>query len=185
MKKIFVTIFFLVLTKGAYSLDPLSKVKIKANRAVGEARVSDFLLHYTGNVEVTLADETVIKSGSLKIFLEKNIFEHTDKTTDQRRTERSETVKQLVLEDTIVVVSKNRTVCADRAELDPIKRSGKLFGNVKVEQTKQGPKDIPIVTQSNELFLDLSKETIAFVGTPEFPVTTVIEIGDLTKRSGE
>ena len=48
----------------------------------------------------------------------------------------------------------NRSARADKAELYPLQKQCKLIGNVKFEQKKEGPADIPIVSTCDEAVVD-------------------------------
>lgn len=136
-------------------------------------------LAYHDHVQVTLADESRINADHVTIIADKKMLKKTITSTVHK----SEPIRSITLTDHVRFVRDNRSVIADHAEIDPAGKRCILTGHVTVEQVKKNAADIPLVTQGQQLFVDLKTGKLTVHGTTAHPVTTVIELNRDEKRS--
>ncbi len=172
----FLLLFFLLTIfatiKPEAKPSPLSKITITSNKATcqkDKVIPKQFTFTYHENVLVTFADESKINSDELEVVLDTNKTQTSDKKNPSQ-------IKKITFKDNVHVTSENRSVDADKAELYLEQQVCKLFGNVKIKQTKDKPKDLPILTECDNATLDMKTEELTFLGNNQKPVCTTIEI---------
>ena len=178
---LFFSLTFFATIKLVSNPDPLSKITITSNKATCQKDKDipkQFTFTYHENVLVTFADGSKINSDELEVVLDttknKNL---TDlKTTQTPEKNNLSQFKKITFKNNVHLKSTNRSVDADKAELYLGQKGCKLFGNVKIKQTKDNPKDLPILTECNQATLNMQTEQITFLGDNQKPVCTIIEI---------
>ncbi len=192
LKKILLLTLFLVPTNNIdASVDPISKITITSNKATCQKDKNEpntFVFNYLDNVLVTFADESKIKAETLEILLDTTTIKsqldsNTGNTTSSTITPTTSPTqndlsqfKKITFKNNVHISRINRTVDADRAELYLSEKVCKLFGNIKIKQLKENPKDLPIITQCQKAILDIQTEQITFLGDNQHPVSTTIEL---------
>ncbi|MCF7799384.1 hypothetical protein K9L05_02380 [Candidatus Babeliales bacterium] len=184
------TIYFFANNLKA-NIDPLSKITITSNKATcckDKNDASNFIFKYIENVNITFADNSKIKSKELEIVIDYKSTKDKDKldknkkvVKDKQNTKISNSkkqsqIKKIIFNQGINLVSKNKIVDADTAEIYPESKICKLFGNVKIEQKKETPKDLPIITNCKQALLNLQTEELVLQGNEDNPVSTILQI---------
>lgn len=82
--------------------------------------------------------------------------------------------KKIELLNDVKIQYGNKFVTANKIEVFPDKKTCEFSGNIKIEQKKENPKDIPITAECEKAVLDMNTKEITLSGSPEKPVTTVI-----------
>lgn len=175
-------IFLLLFFSLRCTVNPLSKITVTSHVATvskSPTNPAHMTLAYHDHVQVTLADESRINADHLTIITDKKML----KKTNTRRTSRPEPIRSITLTDHVRFVRDNRSVIADRADIDPAGKTCKLQGHVTIEQVKKNTTDIPLVTHGQELSVDLKTGTFTVHGNAARPVATVIELNRDEKRS--
>ncbi len=171
---------------AAAKINPLEKVSIKSARAFTtpiKHSPGHYLVRYEFNVEVDLADKTRMTGDSLEVVIAHKKDEKKPAVGAEKGTVRavklhsSDLVKSIVMKGGVKINRQNHSISADRAEILIDKKQCSATGHVKIVQTKQTPKDIPVVLHSDRALLDLASEKLLLVGTEAEPVTTVFELG--------
>jgi lipopolysaccharide export system protein LptA len=84
------------------------------------------------------------------------------------------------------LINQNRTVSAQKAEINLIENNCKLEGNVHINQRKTSSKDLPVSINSQEAVLNLTTNEITFQGSLANPVSTILSLNEyepLQKKS--
>ncbi|MFA5074511.1 MAG: hypothetical protein WC436_00190 [Candidatus Babeliales bacterium] len=187
--KIFLIFIFCFFIKIKTGIDPLSKITITSNKATcckDKKDKSSFIFKYVEDVNITFADNSKIKSKELEIVIDYKMPENSvDKNkkivqdkqnTKTDNSKKQSQIKKIIFNYGINLVSKNKIVNADSAEIYPETKICKLFGNVKIEQKKESPKDLPIITNCKQALLNLQSEELILQGNADNPVNTVLQI---------
>ncbi len=187
MVKIFI-LFFLASSTFTNTIntkpDPLSKIVITSNKAICQKKKdkkNSYLFTYLENVLVTFADKSTIKSDELELQLDttqaKKKLDSNITNTDHPKTNLSQ-FKKITFKNNVFIKRVNRTIQADRAELFLQQKKCQLFDNIKIEQTKINPKDLPMQTLCSQAMIDMQTEQITFLGDNQKPVSTTITLED-------
>ncbi|HBS48277.1 TPA: hypothetical protein DEO28_04295 [Candidatus Dependentiae bacterium] len=204
MKKVIVCLFTLFYLNSHLiaedSSNPFSKITITSNKAVCEKdknNAENYLITYKDDVLVKLADESNLRAGSLAITLKsspvdekvgknlkaknskiKKVEKVIDKNgkQDKKNDNMMGMFKKIEILENIHIQQKNRFLTAGKIEVFPDRKICELSGDVKIEQKKENPKDVPITAECSNATLDMNTEEICLFGTPQKPVTTVIII---------
>jgi len=153
--------------------DPFSKITVKSKKALFKKvkdEKSKFHLQYKGDVLVTFADSTTIKSDKLELFVQSSSDSNVEK---------------IIFKDNVHVNRNNQEVWADNAEIIVPKKICELSGHVKIKQTKQKEKDIPLCTECERARIVWGKDEVELVGDDNKPVSTTIEfcsLGHILKK---
>ncbi|MBD3231195.1 hypothetical protein GF322_00880 [Candidatus Dependentiae bacterium] len=189
---ILIIVFSLFFLNKIYT-NPFSKITIVSKKAIcrgDKKQPKRFIFTYIDDVNVTFADGSKIKSEELEIELDitnvRNDFDKKNQNikSDDEKNEKNKQkmhedfshLKRVVFRKNVFIQSTNRIVRSDMAELFFREKKCKLLGNVKIEQVKNNPKDIPILTQCEQAVFNMDKDEIIFLGTQNQPVNTVIKI---------
>lgn len=176
--QLLVIIIILVVIKVSGSVNPLSKITVKSGRATlhkSMADVTEMILTYQDNVRVTLADKSQISAQHLEIAGDKSLLSTSTISKSSTVSSQKAPLNSITFSDKVVMVRDNRTVSADRAVISPATQECRMVGNVVIEQTKKSEHDIPLVTQGQELVVNLKTGSLSVEGSKDHPVTTVIE----------
>ena len=183
-------------------VDPFSKITITSQKAVCKKNQHEpkvFTFTYMQNVDVTFSDGSKINAEELEIELDatkitkkldskltntnenENTLSRKEESKENRSIDKTskddlKQFRKIIFKKNVCVQNTNRSVRSDLAEIFLQEKKCKLSGNVKIEQTKNNPKDLPILTQCDEALLDMQNEEITFLGTSTEPVNTVITI---------
>ncbi|MCK4650610.1 hypothetical protein KAT08_00385 [Candidatus Babeliales bacterium] len=189
---IFITSFY--KCKIFCNTDAFSKIVITSNKAIcqkDKSRENIFTFSYLENVFVKFANKSTIQSDELEIELdttqikEKLAYKQTNinqakqakKVITQKTTPKDlSQFKKITFKNNVVAKQKNRIVHAEKAELFLSEKICKLLGNVKINQTKEKPKDLPVYTECNQVILNLATEQVTFLGSSKNPVSTTIKL---------
>ena len=176
---------------GKKGVDPFEKITVQSESALFERELLDkssFRLEYSGNVRVTLADETSITSKTLEIFLS------AGKKGPEGFSGGVE-IKKIIFRKNVLIDDKSRKISASCAELIVPEKLCTLNGNVKIEQSnveggafvkgdtlKDGEtvsrgESIPFVTECDRAQIEWDTKKIFFEGAKHKPVNTTIELG--------
>ena len=174
--KIFIAINLLCLfyLKPNNQTDPFSEIKITSKSAICQKDKNDktlFDFTYIDDVLVIFADGSSAKSEKLSIEINTRKAEKKEK---KKQTLNS--IKQITLSNNVFLIKENRNIKADRAEIYPATKICKLYGNIKIEQTKKNNKDFPIITECQNAIINLETEQISFLGNKKSPVSTTIKL---------
>ena len=184
---ILVSIFALnAMVRLNAAVAPLSKITITSNKMVGSPTHNndkDYSVAYTENVKVVLADASVITADKLEVTVRHGIVQEAVKKDagQQKKAENLVPYKEVVFEGAVCIKRREHTVTADRAEFIVAKQACKVDGNVKIVQTNKQTDDMPMVTQSQRAYLDLTSEKLVLFGSEQKPVSTMLALGDTVK----
>jgi lipopolysaccharide assembly outer membrane protein LptD (OstA) len=192
-KKLVVFLFvinaFFLCPEIKSSIDPLSKIVITSKSAIikkDQYYPDNYTLTYYDDVWVTFADQSKVSSNELEIVLDttkikKNLDSDplqtntTDHTIPNQNNDLNQ-FKKITFKNKVHIQNTNRTIDANTAELYLSEKICKLFGNIKIKQNKEQPKDLPILTECEKAILNIETEEITFLGDSQKPVSTTIEI---------
>ena len=185
LKKQFFILILIVLffSKSFCATNPLEKITITSNRATCQKDIPTknmIQFDYIENVLVTFADDSIIKSDNLEILIDtqkaKEKLDTNLTNTNEQKENKLSQFKKITFKDNVYIKRENRTINTDKAELYLDEKLCKLFGNIKIVQNKEKPKDLPIVTECNQAILNMQTEQITFLGDSRKPVSTTIEL---------
>ncbi|MCB9492981.1 MAG: hypothetical protein H6679_01780 [Epsilonproteobacteria bacterium] len=161
-------VFFLVLFFSELAaLDPLSRITVTSQRAVCSKRADSggFLLCYTGNVVVTLANQTTITTSKLEL-------EGSFKATSNSECRRVACIGNVCVKD------ESRTLYSNNLHFFPEQKKCELEGDVKIVRSKKEPNDIPVTLQAAYASYYLDSQQLELDGNDSRPVSTVIELSN-------
>jgi lipopolysaccharide export system protein LptA len=184
LKKVFV--FSFVFMIGLKAIDPFSHIKITSNKATCQKckdRPHTFIFNYLENVNVVLADGSIITADSLEIVFDSKGAKVLDNSRHKKqhaqngeKSNNLSNIKQIIFKNNVHISNQNRCAQADSATVNILENTCKLDGNVKIKQTKVAQKDIPVDVQSTQALINLKTYEVTLLGSSQDPVSTVIEL---------
>ena len=175
-----ILLFFYI--KPNKQVDPFSEIKITSKRAVCQKDKNNkalFDFTYIDDVLVIFADKSSARSEKLSIKINTNKVNQSkikSNTVNNESPNNLGNIKKITLSKNIFLKSENRNIKSDKAKIYPETKICKLSGNIRIEQTKQNKKDIPIITECQNAILDLVTKQISFLGNKNNPVSTIIKL---------
>jgi len=161
-------IYLPIKTINPNSPNPFDLVTIKSKNASVEKSSDDkniWKLKYQNNVSVLFSDSSTVSSDSLEVI-------SSGIGSD---------VKKVIFKDNVHLTRLNQKIDADEVEFFVQEKVCKMFGNVKVEQTKQKEKDVPVTTCCNEAQLNWETGEVNLIGNDDAPVITQISLENRVK----
>lgn len=182
--KFFITIHVLLFfnLKPNNQVDPFSEIKITSNRAVCQKDKNNkslFDFTYIDDVLVIFADGSSANAEKMSIKINTNKVNKSkikSNTVNNKSPNNLNNIKKITLSKNIFFKNENRKIKADKAKIYPETKICKLYGNIRIEQTKQNKKDIPIITECQNATLNLVTKKISFLGNKNNPIRTIIKL---------
>ncbi len=159
------------------AVDPLSKIVVTSTDAIctkNPGKSGLYTFQYRHNVHITFADQSTIAADFLEIVLD------TKKTGAHKNIQTPDinNFKQITLTGNVRLVSTHRKASADTARVFLTDQRVVLDGNVKIWQSKQKARDIPVVIESSKAELSLLSGQAHLLGDALTPVSTTIVLRD-------
>ncbi len=154
-------------------IPPIDEITITSDEMSVRAKQDHIAIQYRHNVTITIKPLATITAKTLDIIMNNELA-----VSEQSKASMTDTFskfKKIILTGNVHLISNNKSIYADSAELFMPSKKCRLKGNIKIEQTKV-EHDIPFSTVSNEAILNLETFSCTFRGTPKTPVTTHLSL---------
>lgn len=174
--KIFFLIVITWVNNALATIDPLSKITITSERAICSKSIKHpgyFVFLYKNNVCATLADQSMVTADTLKVVFNAKGMGSNQKI-DINHSQAPSPFKQIIFKNNVCITNAQRKATARTATVHLAKKQCVLEGDVKIFQTKQQPKDIPVVIASSKASLSLDTGQLELFGDKQKPVHTTI-----------